>query len=89
MYYAADKQRAERAIAELRAARSGERTQALARLKQLRNEIAPERGDHAHLEAWEAIRMLYEALRKGHSEGLGPLWDDALLKAEIWYASLR
>jgi hypothetical protein len=89
MYYAADKQKAQRAIAELRAVRASERAHALACLRQLRNEVATERGDGPHLEAWEAIRTLYEALGNGHLEDLELLWDDAILKAEIWHASLR
>jgi hypothetical protein len=55
----------------------------LACLKRLRHEVATERGAGADLEAWEAIRSPYEALRNEHPEDLKLLWD------EIRHASSR
>jgi uncharacterized protein HemY len=89
MYYAADREKAQRAVTELRAARIGDKSQALAYLKQLRNELASDRSDRARLEAWEAILTLYEAFKDRSSEDLTPLWDDAISKTEAWRASLR
>ena len=59
MYYAADRETAKRALADLRMARGGERAATLASLQRLRNAVASERTDDlARIHAWVAIRKL-------------------------------
>src|ERR1700737_2935875 len=53
MYYAADRQTAQRALIELRMARLGARAETLAALQRVRNEVACERTDDvARMQAW-------------------------------------
>jgi phage protein D len=90
MYYVADKQKAERALIELRAARTEEQAQALACLQRLRNEVAgAQRADHARMEAWISIRRLYDAVKAAPERDLKVLWQDAITKTAAWQASLR
>jgi hypothetical protein len=90
MYYVADKLKAERALIELRAARTEEKALALACLQRLRNEVAgAESGDHARIEAWISIRKLYEVFRTGPDRDLKPFWQDAIAKTAAWQESLR
>jgi hypothetical protein len=90
MYYAADKQIAERALIDLRAARFGEHATTLACLLRLRNEVAcPGRDDWPRLQAWVSIRKLYDAFRAAPDCDLKPLWQDAISKTLAWEQSLR
>ena len=90
MYYAADREKAKRALADLRTARLGEKAAALASLQRLRNEVASERmDDMARIQAWIAIRKLYEACRAADEEDLKPLWQDAIARTTAWHDSLR
>lgn len=90
MYYAADRETAKRALADLRTARLGEKTAALASLQRVRNEVASERTDDMpRIQAWIAIRKLYEAFRSGDEEDLKPLWQDAITRTTAWHDSLR
>ena len=90
MYYVADKLKAERALIELRAARTEEKALALACLQRLRNEVAgAEPGDRARMEAWISIRKLYDAFKTAPDRDLKPLWQDAIVKTAAWQQSLR
>jgi hypothetical protein len=90
MYYAADKQKAESVLRDLRAARTGDQASTLACLLRLRNEVACERtSDLPRMQAWQAIRTLYDAFRAGTGQDLGPLWQDAIAKTTAWHANLR
>ena len=90
MYYAADRETAKRAVADLRMARLGEKAATLASLQRLRNEVASERmDDMARTQAWIAIRKLYEACRAGDQDDLKPLWQDAIARTTAWHDSLR
>jgi len=90
MYYAADREKAKRALADLRTARLGEKAATLASLQRLRNEVASERTDDmARIQAWIAIRKLYEAFRSADQEDLKPLWQDAIARTTAWHDSLR
>jgi hypothetical protein len=90
MYYAADRETAQRALAELRAARGVDRAAALATLQRLRNAVASERTDDVpRIHAWVSIRRLYDACRTGEEGDLKPLWQDAIARTEAWHASLR
>ncbi|HMK81505.1 MAG TPA: hypothetical protein VK438_17765 [Xanthobacteraceae bacterium] len=90
MYYAADRDTAKRALADLRLARLGERAVTLASLQRLRNEVASERSDDVpRIQAWVSIRKLYEAYRSGADEDLKPLWQDAIARTAAWHESLR
>src|ERR1700736_5259983 len=54
MYYAADKQKAERVLRDLRSARTGDQVSTLACLQHLRNEVACERtSDLPRMQAWQ------------------------------------
>jgi len=90
MYYAADKEIAERALLDLRAARFGDRSAALACLVRLRNEVAGAgRDDYPRMQAWVSIRKLYDAYRAAPGCDLTPFWQDALAKTDAWGKSLR
>jgi hypothetical protein len=90
MYYAADKQNAERALIGLRSSRTAERGAALACLQRLRNEVACERADDLpRMQAWQSIRRLYDALKAGTVQDLGPQWRDAVAKTTAWRENLR
>ena len=90
MYYAADRQKAERVLNDLRTARLSDNTSALASLQRIRNEAACERaGDEARMRAWVSIRKLYDAFRARPGHDLKPLWQDAITKTVAWGESLR
>ena len=90
MYYAADREKAKRALADLRTARLGEKAATLASLQRLRNEVASERTDDlARIHAWVAIRKLYEAFKADETGDLKPLWQDAIARTAAWHDSLR
>jgi hypothetical protein len=89
MYYAADRQTAQRALADLRLTRLEERAETLALLQRLRNAVACERTDDIpRLEAWVSIRRLYEAV-KADEDDLKSLWQDAIAYTTAWRDSLR
>jgi len=90
MYFAADRLTAERALAELRNARLGERAEALASLQRVRNAVASERTDDVpRLRAWVSIRILYDACRSTEEQDLKPLWQEAIARTTAWHESLR
>ena len=90
MYFAADLQTAERALADLRTARLGERAETVASLQRVRNAVASERPDDiARLRAWVSIRTLYDACRSGEELDLKPLWQEAIARTAAWHDSLR
>ena len=90
MYYVADKQRAERALSDLRAVRLEDKAIALACLQRLRNEVAGARmDDRARMEAWVSIRKLYDAFKAAPNSDLKPYWQDAITKTAAWEESLR
>jgi hypothetical protein len=90
MYYAADRETAKRALADLRVARLDEKAATLASLQRLRNAVASERTDDvARIQAWIAIRKLYEAFRSGEEGDLKPLWQDAITRTSAWHDSLQ
>jgi len=89
MYYAADRQTAERVLTDLRNARLGETAATLAILHRLRNEAACERaGDYLRLQAWMSIRRLYDAFKAAPERDLKALWHDAIARAAAWRASM-
>jgi hypothetical protein len=95
MYYAADKQKAQRVLDALRSIRAGESAATLASLQSLRNEVACERtSDLPRMQAWLSIRRLYDAF-KGTADqelaprDLGPQWQDAIARTTAWRESLR
>lgn len=90
MYYAADRQTAERVLVELRSARLCEATATLASLHRLRNEAACQRaGDHLRMQAWMSIRRLYDAFRTAPERDLKALWQDAISNTAAWCDSLQ
>ncbi len=90
MFYAADQQTAERVIADLRGARLGDPVAALASLQRIRTELASERADdQLRIQAWSAIRRLYDACRTAPNCDLKPLWQDAIMRTTAWRESLR
>lgn len=90
MYYVADKQKAERALNDLRAARLEEKATALACLHRLRNEVAGAQvSDRARMEAWISIRKLYDAFKAAPDHDLKPFWQDAISKTVAWGETLR
>ena len=90
MYYAKDRQIAERVLAELRATRLDDAAVALARLHHIRNDVACEsNADLMRLQAWMSIRKLYDAFKAGPRRYLKPLWHDAITKTAEWRESLR
>jgi hypothetical protein len=90
MYYAADRQKAERVLLELRDARHGEAAATLACLHRLRNEVACQRpGEHLRMQAWMSIRRLYDAFKAAPERDLKALWQDAALKTTAWRESLQ
>jgi hypothetical protein len=89
MYYAKDRQTAERALAELRATRL-DAAVTLARLQRIRNEVACEsNADLVRLQAWTSIRKLYDAFKSGPHRDLKPLWHEAITNTAAWSESLR
>jgi hypothetical protein len=84
MYYAADRQTAERVLNDLRGARLGEHASALASLQRIRNEVACDRPDVARAQAWMSVRRLYDAFRAAPEHDLKPLWQDAISKTAAW-----
>ncbi|MEJ0078573.1 MAG: hypothetical protein WDO17_24655 [Alphaproteobacteria bacterium] len=90
MYYAADRQKAERVLVELRGARLHEAAATLAFLHRLRNEVACQRaGEHLRMQAWMSIRRLYDAFKAAPERDLKALWQDAITKTAAWCDSLR
>jgi len=90
MYYAADRETAKRALADLRVARGSEKAATLASLQRLRNAVASERTDDlARIHAWVAIRKLYDACKADDAGDLKPLWQDAISRTSAWHDSLR
>lgn len=90
MYYVADKQIAQRALTDLRAARVSEPTATLASLLRLRSEVACSgQSDRARLEAWAAIRTLYDVFKAAPQHDLKAYWQDAINKTAAWSESLR
>ena len=89
MYYAADREKAEQVLVDLRTARLDERAAALAKLQRIRNDVACERSDQARLQAWMSIRELYDAFKAAPEHDLKPLWQDAISRAVAWRESMR
>jgi hypothetical protein len=89
MFYAADQRTAERVLAELRGARAGDAEVARATLQRIRVELACERADdRLRLQAWSAIRRLYDASKAAPEHDLKPLWQDAISRTEAWRESM-
>jgi len=89
MYYAADRQTAERVLIGLRGARLGGPAATLTTLQRLRNEVACERpGDVARLQAWMSIRKLYDAYKAAPEGDLKPLWQEAITRTVTWQQSM-
>ena len=90
MYYAADRQKAVRVLAELRNTRLNEAAATLACLHRLRNEVACQRaGEHLRMQAWMSIRRLYDAFKAAPERDLKALWQDAISKTAAWCESLQ
>ena len=95
MYYAADKQKADSVLRDLRAARTGDQMSTLACLQRLRTEVACARAsDLPRLQAWQSIRSLYEAFKAATRQDPGtpdlkPHWQDAIAKTATWRENLR
>lgn len=90
MYYAADRQKAERVLVELRSTRLDEAAATLACLHRLRNEVASQSaGEHLRMQAWMSIRRLYDAFKAAPERDLKPLWQDAISKTALWCESLQ
>ena len=90
MYYAADRETAQRALADLRMTRLDERAATLAALHRQRSEVASERSDDIpRLQAWVSIHRLYDAVKSGEDGDLKPLWQDAIARTAAWHQSLR
>jgi len=91
MYYARDRETAERVLRELRATRIlDEPTLALPRLQRIRNEVACESAtDRPRLMAWMSIRKLYDACKVAPGRDLKPLWSEAIANTTAWSESLR
>jgi hypothetical protein len=90
MYYAADRQTADRVLADLRNARLADNAATLATLHRVRNEAACERAhDHLRMQAWLSIRRLYDAFKAAPEQDLSALWQDAISRAVAWRASMR
>jgi hypothetical protein len=90
MYFASDRQTAERVLIDLRSARLGEPAATLACLQRIRNEVACERTDDLpRLQAWMSIRKLYDAYKATPARDLKPLWQEAIARTVSWHDSLR
>ena len=90
MYYATDRQTAERVLNDLRNSRLDDRATALATLQRIRNEAACERsGEQLRMQAWLAIRNLYDACKAAPERDLKPLWQDAIARTLAWQQSMR
>jgi len=90
MYYAADRQKAERVLVELRDARLNDAAATLACLQRLRNEVACQRaGEHLRMQAWMSIRRLYDAFKAAPERDLKALWQDAISRTSAWCESLK
>jgi hypothetical protein len=90
MYYAEDRQKAERVLVELRDARLNDAAATLACLHRLRNEVACHRaGEHLRMQAWMSIRRLYDVFKVAPERDLKPLWQDAISKTTAWCESLQ
>jgi hypothetical protein len=90
MYYVADRVIAERALADLRAARIESQALDLTCRPRLRNEVAGARpDDRARMDAWMSIRKLYDAFKAAPDRDLKPLWQDAISRTVAWQESLR
>jgi hypothetical protein len=90
MYYAKDRQVAERVLAELRTTRLDDPAITLTRLQRIRNDVACESSaDLMRLQAWMSIRKLYDAFKAGPRRDHKPLWQDAITKTAAWRESLR
>jgi hypothetical protein len=90
MYYAKDRQVAERVLAQLRGTRLDDAAVTLARLQRIRNEVAcASNADLMRLQAWMSIRKLYDAFKAAPRRDLKPLWHDAITKTAAWSESLR
>jgi hypothetical protein len=89
MYYATDRQTAARVLNDLRHSRLDDRATALAILQRIRNEAACERsGEQLRMQAWLAIRNLYDAMRAAPERDLKSLWQDAIARTVAWRASM-
>lgn len=90
MYYAKDRQTAERVLSALRNARLDDKAATLACLQRVRNELACEStADKARLQAWTSIRKLYDAFKAAPDRDLQPLWRAAIASTAAWGDSLR
>lgn len=89
MYYAADREKADEVLMDLRTARLEERAAALATLQRIRNGVACERSDQTRLQAWMSIRKLYDAYKAAPERDLKPLWQDAISRTVAWRESMR
>jgi hypothetical protein len=91
MYYARDRETAERVLLELRATRIlDEPALTLPRLQRIRNEVACESAaDRPRLMAWMSIRKLYDAYKVTPGRDLKPLWTEAITNTSAWSQSLR
>jgi len=90
MYYATDRQTAERVLNDLRSSRLDDRATALATLQRIRNQAACARTeDQLRMQAWLSIRNLYEACKAAPERDLKSLWQDAIAKTVTWQESMR
>ena len=90
MYYAADRQKAERVLVELRSARLEDAAATLACLHRLRSEVASQNArEHLRMQAWMSIRRLYDAFKAAPERDLKPVWQDAISKTAAWCESLQ
>lgn len=89
MYYAADREKADQVLMDLRTARLEERAAALVTLQRIRNDVACAGSDRTRLQAWMAIRKLYDAYKAAPERDLKPLWQDAISRTVTWRESMR
>ena len=90
MYYATDRETAERVLTDLRNARLGEPAATFATLQRIRNEAACARADDTlRMQAWVSIRKLYDAYRAAPGRDLKPLWQEAISSTAAWRESMR
>ena len=90
MFYARDRETAERVLIALRTTRLDDKSVTLARLQRIHNEVAYEHvGDSARMRAWISIRQLYDAFKAAPDRDLKPLWHEAISNAAAWSESLH
>ena len=90
MYYATDRQTAERVLASCATRALTDTAATLRDLHRIRNDVACERADdRLRLQAWISIRRLYDAFKAAPERDLKPLWHDAISRTVAWRESMR